>query len=67
MASIIECIDLDCARNLIRLADAYKAIFGTITPKAASNANAPKLYLRALKSDFEKRAKASSKMLEKVD
>ena len=53
--------------TLICFADAYKAIFGTITPKAASNANAPKLYLRALKSDFEKRAKASSKMLEKVD
>ena len=53
--------------TLMCLADAYKAIFGTITPKVASNANAPKLYWRALRSDFEKRAKASSKMLEKVD
>ena len=53
--------------TLMCLADAYKAIFGTITPKMASNANAPKLYLRALRSDFEKRAKVSSKMLEKVD
>ena len=53
--------------TLMCLADAYKAIFGTITPKVASNANAPKLYLRALRSDFEKKAKVSSKMLEKVD
>ena len=53
--------------TLICLAEAYKAIFGTITPKAASYANAPKLYLRALKLDFEKRANASNKILEKVD
>ena len=46
--------NIDMLPTLICFAEAYKAIFGTITPKAASNANAPKLCLRALKSDFEK-------------
>ena len=53
--------------TLICAADRYKAIFGTITPKPESNANAPKLHLIPLKSVFEIIAKASSKMLEMLD